>query len=70
MSGRRACKASGFCRMTIRYETRRDDDQKLRERMKALADERRPIPMPKNAGSNAKKGVKLNRRYYATDLWR
>lgn len=36
-----ACKAIGFCRMTIRYETRRSDDHSLRERMKALAHERR-----------------------------
>lgn len=41
MSERRACKAMGFCRMTIRYETRRSDDDRLRERMKALAHERR-----------------------------
>ncbi|NEJ03647.1 IS3-like element ISRle4 family transposase [Rhizobium ruizarguesonis] len=40
MSERRACKAIGFCRMTVRYETRRDDDHELRERMKALAHER------------------------------
>ena len=32
MSERRACKAIGFCRMTIRYETRRGDDHDLRER--------------------------------------
>lgn len=41
MSERRACKAIGFCRMTIRYEARRSDDHDLRERMKALAHERR-----------------------------
>lgn len=41
MSERRACKAIGFCRMTMRYETRRSDDQGLRERMKVLAHERR-----------------------------
>lgn len=41
MSERRACKAMGFYRMTIRYETRRSDDHDLRERMKALAHERR-----------------------------
>jgi putative transposase len=41
MSERRACKAMDFCRMTIRYETRRSDDHDLRERMKALAHERR-----------------------------
>ena len=41
MSERRACKTIGFCRMTIRCETRRSDDHDLRERMKALAHERR-----------------------------
>lgn len=41
MSERWACKAMGFCRMMIRYETRRSDDHDLRERMKELAHERR-----------------------------
>ena len=41
MSERRACKAIGYCRMTIRYETIRPDDGALRERMKAIAHERR-----------------------------
>ncbi|AHG50182.1 hypothetical protein RLEG12_00845 (plasmid) [Rhizobium leguminosarum bv. trifolii CB782] len=41
MSERRACKAIGVCPMTIRYETSRSDDHDLRERMKALAHERR-----------------------------
>ena len=41
MSERRACKATGFCRMTIRYQTTRADDGVLRERMKAMAAERR-----------------------------
>lgn len=41
MTERRACKAMGFCRMTIRYETKRTDDHDLRERMKMLAHERR-----------------------------
>jgi len=41
MSERWACKAIGFCRMTIRYETRGNDDHDRRERMKALAHERR-----------------------------
>ncbi|MGR7994748.1 IS3 family transposase [Xanthobacter sp. ZOL 2024] len=41
MSERRACKATGFCRMTMRYEAKRIDDGALRERMKALAHERR-----------------------------
>ena len=41
MSERRACKAIGFCRMTISYKTTRGDDASLRERMKAIAQERR-----------------------------
>jgi len=41
MSERRACKAIGCCRMTVRYETSRADDRALRERMKAIAQERR-----------------------------
>ena len=41
MSERRACKAAGFCRMTIRYETTRPDDRVLRERLTELARERR-----------------------------
>lgn len=41
MSERRACKAIGCCRMTIRYRSTRPDDRDLRERMIALARERR-----------------------------
>lgn len=41
MSERRACKATGFCRMTMRYKTTCEDDASLRERMKAIARERR-----------------------------
>lgn len=41
MSERRACKAIGCCRMTIRYASTRPDDGHLRERMKAIAVERR-----------------------------
>ncbi|WP_137412057.1 hypothetical protein [Agrobacterium salinitolerans] len=41
MSERRVCKAIGFCRIRIRYDTRRNDDHDLRERGKALAHERR-----------------------------
>jgi putative transposase len=41
MSERRACKTIGCCRMTARYKSRRSDDASLRERMKALAHERR-----------------------------
>ena len=41
MSERRACKAIGCCRMTIRYRTTRPDGGALRGRMKAIAHERR-----------------------------
>ena len=41
MSERRACKAIGCCRMTIRYASIRPDDGDLRERMKAIAHARR-----------------------------
>jgi putative transposase len=41
VSERRACMMIGICRMTVRYRSRRPDDSRLRERMRALADERR-----------------------------
>ena len=41
VSERRACTMIGICRMTVRYRSQRPDDGRLRERMKALADERR-----------------------------
>lgn len=41
MSGRRACKAIGCCRMTMRYRTTLADDASLRQRMRAIAQERR-----------------------------
>jgi putative transposase len=41
MSERRACKAIGCCRMTVRYKSTRPDDRDLRGRMKGIAHERR-----------------------------
>jgi putative transposase len=41
MSERRACKAIGCCRMTMRYQTTQADDAGIRQRMKAIAQERR-----------------------------
>ncbi len=41
MSERRACKLLQCCRMTVRYASVRPDDAVLRERMKAIAVERR-----------------------------
>src|SRR3977135_4386033 len=41
MSERRACMAIACDRMTVRYRSRRPDDRVLRERLRALARERR-----------------------------
>ncbi len=41
MSERRACRTAGCDRMTARYRSRRPDDPRLRERMVAIARERR-----------------------------
>ncbi|WP_404516113.1 IS3 family transposase [Bradyrhizobium ottawaense] len=41
MSERRACKAIGCCRMTMRYQTTRADEAGLRQRMRVIAQERR-----------------------------
>jgi putative transposase len=41
MSQRRACRVIGSDRATVRYEAKRSDDGDLRERLKALAAERR-----------------------------
>jgi putative transposase len=41
MSERRACRVIGCDRMTVRYRSRRPDDPRLRERLIALARERR-----------------------------
>jgi putative transposase len=41
MSERRACKAIGCCRMTVKYQSARPDDRALRDRMIAMARERR-----------------------------
>jgi putative transposase len=41
MSERRACKVLGCERMTVRYRSRRPDDPRLRERLRALAHQRR-----------------------------
>src|SRR3974377_497482 len=41
MSERRACKAIGCCRMTVRYKASRAEDTALRQRMRAIAEGRR-----------------------------
>lgn len=39
MSERRACKAIGRCRMTVRYTVTPSDDSAVRQRMRAIAQE-------------------------------
>jgi putative transposase len=41
MSERRACQLLQCCRMTVRYASVKPDDTVLRDRMKAIAHERR-----------------------------
>ena len=41
VSERRACTMIGICRMTVRYRSTRPDDGRLRDRLRALAHERR-----------------------------
>ena len=41
LSERRACRMIGCVRMTVRYRSRRPADTELRERLRALAHERR-----------------------------
>jgi len=41
MSELRACKVIGCCRMTMRYQTTRADEAGLRQRTRAIAQERR-----------------------------
>jgi len=41
MSERRACRSIGCVRMTVRYRSRRPNDDELRRRLRALAHERR-----------------------------
>jgi putative transposase len=41
VSERRACTMIGICRMSVRYRSTRPDDGRLRDRMRALAHERR-----------------------------
>jgi len=46
MSERRACAVIGADRTSIRYISRRPDDHDLRERLRALASERRRFGYP------------------------
>jgi len=62
MSERRACKAIGCCRMTMRYQTTRADDAGLRQRMKAIAQERRRFGYRRLHVLLKREGYAINRK--------
>jgi hypothetical protein len=61
MSERRACKAIGCCRMTMRYKTTRADDARLRQRMNAIRGHATQPAPPWNQRSEAHRTVGGNR---------
>jgi putative transposase len=62
MSERRACKATGCDRMMVRYRSRREDDQVLRERLRVLARERRRFGYRRLLIFLRKEGFVINRK--------
>ncbi len=62
MSERRACRAIGCCRMTIRYAPGREDDAVLRDRMKAIAHERRRFGYRRIHVLLRREGVRVNHK--------
>ncbi len=57
MSERRAYKAIGTCRMTVRYQTSRTDDATLRERMNAIVSRAPPVRLSAFACSTEAGGI-------------
>lgn len=62
MSQRRACEVMGSCRMTVRYRSRRSGDAALRERMKAIAHERRRFGYRRIHVLLRREGVSVNHK--------
>ena len=62
MSERRACRVIGCDRMMIRYRSRRPDDPCLRERLLALARERRRFGYRRLGLMLKRQGIKRNRK--------
>lgn len=62
MSERRACKTIGCDRMTVRYRSRRGDDVALRERLRALARERRRFGYRRQLIFLRRKGFAVNHK--------
>lgn len=62
MSERRACEMIGCCRMTVRYASVRPDDAILRERMKAIAVERRRFGYRRIHVLLRREGLRINHK--------
>lgn len=62
MSERRACRTVGCCRMTVRYAPAREDDAVLRDRMKAIAHERRRFGYRRIQVLLKREGVRANHK--------
>jgi putative transposase len=62
VSERRACQALGVDRMVVRYCSRRGDDAPLRQRLRAIAAERRRFGYRRVGLLLAREGVRLNHK--------
>ena len=62
MSERRACRTIGCVRMTVRYRSRRSDDAELRQRLRALAHERRRFGYRRLQVLLRREGFKVNHK--------
>ena len=62
MSERRACQTVGCCRMTVRYASTREDDAVLRDRMKAIAHERRRFGYRRIHVLLRREGLRINHK--------
>jgi len=62
MSERRACRIIGCVRMTVRYRSRRSNDAQLRERLRALAHERRRFGYRRLHVLLRREGFKVNHK--------
>ena len=64
MSERRACRVVAVDRSSVRYRRRRPDDDALRERLKALAEERRRFGYRRLWVLLRREGHTVNKRVY------
>jgi len=62
VSERRACRATNIPRSTLRYQRRRQEDEKLRRRLKELAMQRRRFGSPHLTVMLQREGFKVNHK--------